>query len=65
MPNHFLRFSKASIEHLVETKDAYQLAARDISGREVTFSIPQKSIDKQAGNALDKDRVQVAGREAK
>jgi NADH-quinone oxidoreductase subunit M len=25
-PNHFLRYSKASIEHFVETKDAYQLS---------------------------------------
>lgn len=25
-PNHFLRYSKASIEHFVATKDAYQLA---------------------------------------
>lgn len=25
-PNHFLRYSKSSIDHLVETKDAYQLS---------------------------------------
>lgn len=25
-PNHFLKYSKASIEHLVQTKDAYQLS---------------------------------------
>lgn len=29
LPNHFLKYSKASIEHFVESKDAYQLSILD------------------------------------
>ncbi len=38
LPDHFLKYSKASIEHLVETKDAYQLAALDHQGHQVDFA---------------------------
>lgn len=30
LPDHFLRYSKASIEHLVENKDAYQLGIKGV-----------------------------------
>jgi NADH-quinone oxidoreductase subunit M len=38
LPDNFLKYSKASIEHLVETKDAYQLAALDNQGNQVDFA---------------------------
>ena len=32
-PNHFLKYSKVSIAHLVETKTSYQLSVMDNPGR--------------------------------
>lgn len=61
LPNHFLKYSKVSIEHLVETKDAYQLAALDSEGRTVAFELPAKPIR----SAVENVTTRVAGVEAK
>lgn len=49
-PNHFLDWSKASVEHLVNNKDNYQLAILKPAGGETTAAValqPNHSGDKQ------------------